>query len=181
MDLPIQGFGDIPTEVLLLIVNDSCLSTQDLYNLATLSRTLNLVALHRYLQPHGIKDATSTFRVVLHGGDMDLDLLKFHRLLAGLAISVHIKSIPTLICIFRIRLSTRVYQDRTSCLSRFQARLDRLTKVILRLTSLPEVHIIDEEDWTENPATPTSDLRLSRKFHERHLAEGLRHLGGPAH
>lgn len=77
---------DLPTEILLEILNHPTFPTETLYFLALLSRRINFIAIPIYLSRKGIDLETKSATVTLHAGQLDA--------LSALQICLSISSMP---------------------------------------------------------------------------------------
>ncbi|KAF8797774.1 hypothetical protein BYT27DRAFT_6923782 [Phlegmacium glaucopus] len=100
-----SGLADMPTELLLEILQDNDLSTDDLYNVAVLSRRLNRIALPIFLSRQGIPDPETT--IFLDGLVYEMTLPEEPKgSLSGLSIATYLfgKNVETLECQFSRQL-----------------------------------------------------------------------------
>ncbi|KAF5319395.1 hypothetical protein D9619_008446 [Psilocybe cf. subviscida] len=151
-------FEDIPNELLLMIVQYEVLQPQDYYNLALMSKTLNLLCLPLYFKAYGME--YPHFRVDIHGGDMDAALVKGRRVMSGLYIAVHFQPIPTLVFTLRFRPDSQVAYHYGH-FNRLRARLASAALFIRAIHSLDDVVIVGDEEWLWNTGQgPLSDFLL---------------------
>ncbi|KAJ7115439.1 hypothetical protein C8R44DRAFT_880738 [Mycena epipterygia] len=117
------GILDLPTEILVAILENSTFPTNTLYYLALLCRRLNIIALPIYFARHGMHSDSNSVVITMHTDRRDL--------VAALQIALFTPRIEHLTCIF----------PHPSCTSIFPIlpHLRRLEHLISRLTSLRHV------------------------------------------
>jgi hypothetical protein len=91
-DMPLAGISDLPTKILVNILEDLIISTKTLYFLALLSQQLNYITLPLYCQQNSIDLHTNSARIILHANRPDL--------LSGLQICPWVSLMHWVECIF---------------------------------------------------------------------------------
>ncbi|KAJ7888408.1 hypothetical protein B0H14DRAFT_2693892 [Mycena olivaceomarginata] len=117
------GITDLPTEILVNILEHPTFPTESLYFLALLSRRLHFIALPIYFSRNGVDVESATVTLLPHGLDP----------LSALQISLFVSSMEKLTCLL----------PHPSCttISPVLTQLRRLETFISRLTSIQEVRL----------------------------------------
>ncbi|KAF8185283.1 hypothetical protein K438DRAFT_1973994 [Mycena galopus ATCC 62051] len=140
--MPLAKFSDLPTEILLAILEHPTISNETLYFLAFLSQRLNSIALAVYFSRIGLDLEAKSFTIPLHTDQDRPDLL------SALQICLSVSSMQRVDCIFSHPGSNDILP--------FLKQMKRVENFFSRLASIKEVSLTfgpSSKGWCPAPGS----------------------------